>query len=113
MSVRLTVSGSMMSDPEEVNITMNFTGGYPKFVSQGFNEDWFPLWLQDAGYNTYYVGKLFNSHSVTTYNDPFVKGFNGSDFLLDPFTYSYWNSSYQLPLVANETTRWYPYPRVY
>ncbi|KAL4867826.1 hypothetical protein BDV12DRAFT_186379 [Aspergillus spectabilis] len=70
-------------------------GGYPKFVSQGFNEDWFPLWLQNAGYNTYYVGKLFNSHSVDTYNDPFVKGFNGSDFLLDPFTYSYWNSTYQ------------------
>ncbi|KAL4878216.1 Six-hairpin glycosidase-like protein [Aspergillus karnatakaensis] len=70
-------------------------GGYPKFISQGFNEDWFPVWLQNAGYNTYYVGKLFNSHSVDTYNDPFVKGFNGSDFLLDPFTYSYWNSSYQ------------------
>ncbi|KAL4943985.1 hypothetical protein BDV06DRAFT_210649 [Aspergillus oleicola] len=70
-------------------------GGYPKFVSQGFNDDWFPLWLQNAGYNTYYVGKLFNSHSVTTYNNPYVKGFNGSDFLLDPFTYSYWNSSYQ------------------
>ncbi|KAL3494141.1 Six-hairpin glycosidase-like protein [Aspergillus germanicus] len=70
-------------------------GGYPKFVSQGFNEDWFPVWLQGAGYNTYYVGKLFNSHSVETYNDPFVKGFNGSDFLLDPFTYSYWNSTYQ------------------
>ncbi|KAL2819851.1 Six-hairpin glycosidase-like protein [Aspergillus cavernicola] len=70
-------------------------GGYPKFVSQGFNEAWLPLWLQNAGYNTYYVGKLFNYHSVETYNDPFVKGFNGSDFLLDPFTYSYWNSSYQ------------------
>ncbi|KAI9369166.1 Six-hairpin glycosidase-like protein [Aspergillus egyptiacus] len=70
-------------------------GGYPKFVSQGFNEDWFPIWLQDAGYNTYYVGKLFNSHSIDTYNDPYVKGFNGSDFLLDPFTYSYWNSTYQ------------------
>ncbi|KAL3471218.1 Six-hairpin glycosidase-like protein [Aspergillus californicus] len=70
-------------------------GGYPKFISQGFNEDWFPLWLQNAGYNTYYVGKLFNSHSVETYNKPFVKGFNGSEFLLDPFTYSYWNSSYQ------------------
>ncbi|CEL11050.1 hypothetical protein ASPCAL14157 [Aspergillus calidoustus] len=70
-------------------------GGYPKFVSQGFNEDWFSVWLQEAGYNTFYVGKLFNSHSVETYNDPFVKGFNGSDFLLDPFTYSYWNSTYQ------------------
>ncbi|THC89553.1 hypothetical protein EYZ11_010997 [Aspergillus tanneri] len=70
-------------------------GGYPKFVSQGFNDDWFPVWLQQSGYNTFYTGKLFNSHSVTTYNDPFVKGFNGSDFLLDPHTYSYYNSTYQ------------------
>lgn len=36
-----------------------------------------------------------NSHSVESYNDPFVKGFNGSDFLLDPYTYSYYNSTYQ------------------
>ena len=70
-------------------------GGYPKFVSQGFNDDWFPVWMQDAGYNTYYTGKLMNSHSLETYNAPFVKGFNGSDFLLDPYTYSYYNSTYQ------------------
>ncbi|KAL3441786.1 alkaline-phosphatase-like protein [Aspergillus insuetus] len=70
-------------------------GGYPKFVSQGLNDDWLPVWLQDAGYNTYYVGKLFNGHSVETYNQPFVKGFNGSEFLLEPNTYSYWNSVYQ------------------
>lgn len=79
----------------ECQVAADNTGGYPKFISQGFNEDWLPIWLQNAGYNTYYVGKLFNSHSVTTYNNPFVKGYNGSDFLLDPFTYSYWNSSYQ------------------
>lgn len=70
-------------------------GGYPKFVSQGFNDDWFPVWMQNAGYNTYYTGKLMNSHSVETYNDPFIKGFNGSDCLLDPYTYSYYNSTYQ------------------
>lgn len=51
--------------------------------------------MQNAGYNTYYTGKLMNSHSVESYNDPFVKGFNGSDFLLDPYTYSYYNSTYQ------------------
>ncbi|BCS25319.1 sulfatase family protein [Aspergillus puulaauensis] len=70
-------------------------GGYPKFVAQGFNDDWFPVWMQNAGYNTYYTGKLMNSHSLETYNDPFIKGFNGSDFLLDPYTYSYYNSTYQ------------------
>jgi arylsulfatase A-like enzyme len=51
--------------------------------------------LQEAGYNTYYSGKLFNMHTVENYNAPYVNGFNGSDFLLDPFTYSYLNSTYQ------------------
>ncbi|KAF2704668.1 Arylsulphatase [Pleomassaria siparia CBS 279.74] len=70
-------------------------GGYPKFVSQGLNENFLPIWLQEAGYNTYYTGKLFNWHSVDNYHSPFVKGFTGSDFLLDPFTYQYLNSAYQ------------------
>ena len=34
------------------------TGGYPRFVEEGFNDDYFPLWLQEAGYNTYYTGKV-------------------------------------------------------
>ncbi|KAB8079676.1 alkaline-phosphatase-like protein [Aspergillus leporis] len=70
-------------------------GGYPKFISQGFNDNWFPVWFQNAGYNTYYTGKLMNAHSLSTYNKPFPQGFNGSDFLLDPHTYSYYNSTYQ------------------
>ncbi|OKL61427.1 hypothetical protein UA08_03146 [Talaromyces atroroseus] len=70
-------------------------GGYPKFVDRGFNENFLPVWLQDAGYNTFYTGKLFNTHTVENYNQPHVNGFNGSDFLLDPFTYSYLNSTYQ------------------
>ncbi|EWC47310.1 hypothetical protein DRE_03429 [Drechslerella stenobrocha 248] len=70
-------------------------GGYPKFVSQGFNENWLPVWLQQAGYNTYYTGKLFNFHTVRNYNSPHVKGFTGSDFLLDPFTYNYLSPAFQ------------------
>ncbi|RMZ82620.1 hypothetical protein DV738_g1698, partial [Chaetothyriales sp. CBS 135597] len=70
-------------------------GGYPKFISQGFNENWLPLWLQQAGYNTYYTGKLFNAHTVGNYHSPFVSGFNGSDFLLDPYTYDYLNATFQ------------------
>jgi hypothetical protein len=38
---------------------------------------------------------LFNAHTVENYDSPHVAGFNGSDFLLDPFTYSYLNSTYQ------------------
>lgn len=51
--------------------------------------------MQNSGYSTFYTGKLFNSHTVDNYDEPFVNGFNGSDFLLDPFTYSYLNSTYQ------------------
>lgn len=53
-------------------------GGYPKFVTQGFNEAYLPVWLEQAGYNVYYTGKLFNIHSVENYNDPFPAGFTGS-----------------------------------
>jgi arylsulfatase A-like enzyme len=53
-------------------------GGYPKFISQGLNDKWLPVWLQQSGYNTYYTGKLFNAHSVQNYNNPFPAGFNGS-----------------------------------
>lgn len=74
---------------------LSVEGGYPKFVSQGLNDAYLPVWLQEAGYNTYYTGKLFNSHTVENYNDPYPAGFNGSDFLLDPYTYEYLNASFQ------------------
>ena len=53
------------------------------------------MWLQEAGYNTYYTGKLFNAQKVTNYNKPHAAGFTGSDFLLDPFTYEYMNATFQ------------------
>ncbi|CAD6583109.1 MAG: hypothetical protein ASARMPRED_001227 [Alectoria sarmentosa] len=70
-------------------------GGYPKFVSQGLNEQYLPIWLQDAGYNTFYTGKLFNAHTVENHHSPYPAGFTGSDFLLDPYTYEYHNSTWQ------------------
>lgn len=71
------------------------TGGYPKFLSQGLNENYLPVWLQDAGYKTYYTGKLFNAHTVKNYNSPHAAGWTQSDFLLDPRTYDYLNATYQ------------------
>ncbi|MCJ1307627.1 hypothetical protein MMC25_001274 [Agyrium rufum] len=70
-------------------------GGYPKFISQGLNQAWLPMWLQQAGISTYYVGKLMNSHGITNYNKPFPAGFTGSEFLLEPYTYQYFNTSWQ------------------
>lgn len=70
-------------------------GGYPKFIDQGFNDNYLPVWMQQGGYDTYYTGKLMNSHSLEYYNHPHAAGFNGSDFVLDPYTYDYMNATYQ------------------
>lgn len=69
-------------------------GGYTKFISQGLNDDYLPIWLQAAGYNTYYVGKLMNNYATNNYDKPFPNGFNNSNLLLDPFTYNYLNSTW-------------------
>ena len=61
-----------------VLIRGRYIGGYPKFVREGLNENYLPIWLQSEGYNTYYAGKLFNAHTVENYNSPHVAGWNGS-----------------------------------
>ncbi|CAK3963480.1 related to ARS-1 arylsulfatase [Lecanosticta acicola] len=68
-------------------------GGYPKFISQGFNDDYFPIWMQSLGYATYYVGKLFNAQTIDNYASPPAAGWTGSEFLLDPYTYRYLNAT--------------------
>lgn len=70
-------------------------GGYPKFISQGLNDNYLPVWLQEAGYNTYYTGKLFNAHTISNYDSPYPAGWTSTDFLLDPGTYAYLNPIYQ------------------
>lgn len=70
-------------------------GGYPKFVSQGLNSNYLPVWLQEAGYNTYYTGKLFNAHTIDNYDSPYPAAWTSTDFLLDPGTYSYLHPIYQ------------------
>ncbi|KAJ6151757.1 hypothetical protein N7470_006885 [Penicillium chermesinum] len=69
-------------------------GGYPKFITQGLNDDYLPLWLQEGGVNTYYVGKFANGHSVTNYLDPPAAGWTGSNFLLEPGVYDYLNTTW-------------------
>ncbi|KAI4682787.1 uncharacterized protein J4E84_007252 [Alternaria hordeiaustralica] len=68
-------------------------GGYPRFIEEGFNDAYLPVWLQEAGYNTYYTGKLMNGHSISTYDAPRASGWNSSDFLIDPGTYVFYNST--------------------
>lgn len=54
-------------------------GGYGKFIAEGLNDNYLPVWLQSAGYNTYYTGKLMNGQSISTYNKPFAAGWTRSD----------------------------------
>ncbi|KIW00572.1 uncharacterized protein PV09_07926 [Verruconis gallopava] len=67
-------------------------GGFPKVVQEGINDNYLPVWMQNAGYNTYYSGKLWNGHTVDNYNSPMAGGYNGSEFILDPTTYEYYNA---------------------
>lgn len=62
-------------------------GGWPKFTEEGLNENYLPVWINDAGINTYYVGKLMNGYSKKLMANPsHPKGFTDSSFLLDPWT---------------------------
>lgn len=70
-------TGKAAHNTNVTNISSPY-GGYPKFISQGLNDDWLPVWLSDAGYNTYYTGKLFNEHTIYNFDHPFPKGFTGS-----------------------------------
>lgn len=65
-------------NPHSQQSLLYLLGGYPKFISQGLNENYLPVWLQEAGYNTYYTGKLFNAHTIYNYFDPFPAGFTGT-----------------------------------
>ncbi|EXJ71432.1 uncharacterized protein A1O5_05240 [Cladophialophora psammophila CBS 110553] len=69
-------------------------GAYPKFVSEGLNDDYLPIWLREGGKNTYYVGKLFNGQSIHNYRDPEAKGWTDSNFLLEPGVYDYCNTTW-------------------
>lgn len=68
-------------------------GGWPKFASQGLNENYLPIWIKQAGIRTYYFGKFMNSYGIKSMATPsHPKGWDQSSFLLDPFTYNYFRS---------------------
>lgn len=63
----------------EVLMLICATGGYPKFVSQGLNDNYLPIWMQAEGYNTFYTGKLMNYHTILNWNDPLPRGWTAHD----------------------------------
>uniref|UniRef100_A0A0W0EVU3 Putative arylsulfatase n=1 Tax=Moniliophthora roreri TaxID=221103 RepID=A0A0W0EVU3_MONRR len=74
-------------------------GGYHLFRETGKNDAYLPIFLQEAGYNTYYTGKLMNGLSSDQLAAGYPKGWTYSDFLVDPNVYFYFNASFS----ANNT----------
>ncbi|KAF9262348.1 alkaline phosphatase-like protein [Marasmius fiardii PR-910] len=69
-------------------------GGYHLFCEKGHNEEYLPVYLQQAGYGTYYTGKLMNGLSYDQIATQPPKGWTHSDFLVDPNAYLYYNASF-------------------
>ena len=88
------LTGKMAHNTNVTDVKMPY-GGYPKFINEGWNDKYLPVWLQNAGYNTFYTGKLMNGHAEETYNKPYAKGWNSTNFFLDPNTYIYYNVTTQ------------------
>ncbi|KYK57012.1 arylsulfatase precursor [Drechmeria coniospora] len=87
---------SLASENHPPTHSRTYAGGYSKFIAEGLNDKYLPVWLQDAGYNTYYTGKFMNGQTLSTYNKPFAAGWTRSDFLIEPNTYYYCNASMAL-----------------
>ena len=49
-------------------------GGYPKFVQEGLNNNYLPVWINNAGANTYYLGKFQNDFGMGLYTGNYPKG---------------------------------------
>lgn len=59
-----------------------------------YNGHYLPSFLQEAGFGTYYVGKLMNDYKASNFNLLPAQGWTDCDFLVDPNTYDYWNASF-------------------
>ncbi|GAA5946614.1 hypothetical protein JCM10213_006647 [Rhodosporidiobolus nylandii] len=71
-------------------------GGWTVFNAKGMNAHYLPTFLQQAGFATYYTGKLMNGHSTANQGSGQLEadGWTDHAFLLDPNTYDYWNPAF-------------------
>ncbi|KAK9708900.1 hypothetical protein K7432_009354 [Basidiobolus ranarum] len=69
-------------------------GGYPKFLARELDSNYLPLWLDQAGYANYYVGKFINGVDVKNPGPP--KGWTHFEPLVAPWIYQYLNPTFSL-----------------
>ncbi|KXZ50556.1 hypothetical protein GPECTOR_16g731 [Gonium pectorale] len=68
-------------------------GGYAKWKRLGIDKSYLPVWLQELGYNTYYVGKFLVDYSVSNYKDV-PAGWTDIDALITPYMFDYNNPGF-------------------
>lgn len=56
-------TGIRVNDPTDP-ISLGFSGGYDEFVARGYEQNEFGAWMQNAGYETMFVGK-YHHHGYT------------------------------------------------
>lgn len=79
-------------------------GAWKQIQKYGWNKNYLQPWLQSAGYRTYYAGKIYNGYGGQNYKDPSpLEGLHRADILVEPRTYSYYNSGW---VHYDESTGW-------
>ncbi|KAI9032020.1 arylsulfatase 2 precursor [Hyaloraphidium curvatum] len=63
-------------------------GGYTKFREDNLDDDYLPLWLKQAGYQTYFTGKFVVEYSLLNYKKH-PAGWDIFDGLVWPWTFDY------------------------
>lgn len=53
------LTGKAAHNTNVTTLTMPY-GGYGKFIKEGHNSNYLPIWIQGSGAKTYYLGKFMN-----------------------------------------------------
>ncbi|KAG2488014.1 hypothetical protein HYH03_013450 [Edaphochlamys debaryana] len=78
------------------NVTSNIEphGSFWKFMANNYDDDYFPTWLQRAGYQTYHVGKFLNAMDLDDSRFRCPKGWDSWDALVEPYVYMYYTPAF-------------------
>lgn len=63
------------------------TGGAWKFMKEGMDANYLPVWLQRLGYSTYFTGKFLNQYNV---RQGCPRGWTNFEGMADDGTYNEW-----------------------
>ncbi|PHH74301.1 hypothetical protein CDD82_5014 [Ophiocordyceps australis] len=71
-------------------------GGYAKWLASGLSDDYLPIWLRNAGYQTEFIGKFMDGYDKAIFDTP-PSGWDMVDALVEP-----WGSTYNRPVFSQD-----------